>query len=286
MIFNHATLGARDLKEAAVFYDAVLAEIGLVRSFTDWADGWLGYGPPGEDVLRGDGFWVCTPRDGAPASVGNGVTVAFRAPSRAAVRAFHAAALAQGGACEGPPGLRDYHPTYYGTYVRDPTGNKLCAVINRPAEAWDDLNHFFFGDQPEIADRLAALVVAGRKRATVATAAIPPESAPGQHHVVTDGRRRPVAIIETVEYVQRRFDEIDADFARDEGEGDLSLTFWQAAHRDFFERAGCYAPDMLLWAERFRLVEVLDAAFAAGADAHVAAEIAEAPALIARYAGD
>lgn len=286
MIFNHVTLGAADLAQAGAFYDAVLAEVGLARRFTDLADGWLGYGPPGEDVLRGDGFWVCRPRDGAPASVGNGVTVAFRAPSRAAVRAFHAAALAKGGACDGPPGLRDYHPTYFGTYVRDPSGNKLCAVINRPAEPWDDLNHFRFGDRPDMASRLAALVVAGRKRATVAAATIPAESAVGQRHVVTDGRCRPVAIIETTEYAMRRFDEIDADFAADEGEGDLSLAFWQAAHRAFFTRNGGFAPDMTLWAERFRLVEVLDAGFAAGAEAHVAAEIAEVPAMMARYAGD
>jgi uncharacterized protein YhfF/catechol 2,3-dioxygenase-like lactoylglutathione lyase family enzyme len=283
LIFNHVTLGARDLVEAGAFYDAVLAEVGLVRGFSDLADGWIGYGPPGVDVLQGDGIWLCRPIDGAPASVGNGATTAFRAPSRAAVRAFHTAALANGGACDGPPGLRDYHPTYFGTYVRDPTGNKICAVFNGPAQPWDDLNHFRFGDALDLATRLAALVVAGRKRATVAAATIPAESAVGQRHVVTDGACRPVAIIETTEYAMRRFDEIDAAFAADEGEGDLSLAFWQAAHRDFFTRNGGFAPDMTLWAERFRLVEVLDAGFAAGAQAHVAEEIAEAPDMMRRW---
>ena len=67
---------------------------------------------------------------------GNGVTVAFDAPSRAAVDAFHAAALAAGGSDEGPPGIREhYHPNYYGAYVRDPDGNKLCVVCHHAVAA-------------------------------------------------------------------------------------------------------------------------------------------------------
>jgi len=62
------------------------------------------------------------------------VTVAFEAASRAAVDAFHAAALAAGGTHEGPPGIREhYHPDYYGAYVRDLDGNKLCVVCHNPA---------------------------------------------------------------------------------------------------------------------------------------------------------
>jgi catechol 2,3-dioxygenase-like lactoylglutathione lyase family enzyme len=62
--------------------------------------------------------------------------VEFEAPTRAAVDAFHAAALAAGASDEGAPGLRPhYHPNYYGAYVRDPDGNKLCAVCHNRAEA-------------------------------------------------------------------------------------------------------------------------------------------------------
>ena len=65
--------------------------------------------------------------------MGNGVTVAFEAPDRASVDRFHAAGLAQGGTDEGAPGLRPhYHPDYYGAYLRDPDGNKLCCVCHRP----------------------------------------------------------------------------------------------------------------------------------------------------------
>jgi hypothetical protein len=74
---------------------------------------------------------MCRPRDGNPASVGNGVNIGLLAPSRAAVRAAHAAGLANGGTDEGAPGLRaHYHANWYGAYLRDPTGNKLCVVCH------------------------------------------------------------------------------------------------------------------------------------------------------------
>jgi catechol 2,3-dioxygenase-like lactoylglutathione lyase family enzyme len=73
------------------------------------------------------------PYDRKAASPGNGAMVAYKAPTRAAVDAFHAAALAAGGSDEGAPGIREhYHPDYYGAYVRDPDGNKLCAVCLGP----------------------------------------------------------------------------------------------------------------------------------------------------------
>jgi catechol 2,3-dioxygenase-like lactoylglutathione lyase family enzyme len=72
-----------------------------------------------------------SPYNGETATVGNGVHVAFKADNRAAVDAFHAAALAAGGTDEGAPGLRPhYHEHYYGAYVRDPDGNKLQAVCH------------------------------------------------------------------------------------------------------------------------------------------------------------
>jgi predicted lactoylglutathione lyase len=58
--------------------------------------------------------------------------LAFQAPDRAAVDAFHAAALAAGGACEGPPGVREgMDPVFYAAYVRDCDGNKLCAFVRK-----------------------------------------------------------------------------------------------------------------------------------------------------------
>ena len=65
---------------------------------------------------------------------GNGQMTAFLAADRATVDRAHAVALAQGGHCEGPPGLRpEYHANYYGAYFRDPDGNKLCVACHAEA---------------------------------------------------------------------------------------------------------------------------------------------------------
>ena len=82
--------------------------------------------------LAGLKLFIVSPFDGGRAAPGNGPHAAFLAPDRAAVDAFHAAALAHGGTDEGTPGLRPhYHANYYGAYVRDPDGNKLQAVSHR-----------------------------------------------------------------------------------------------------------------------------------------------------------
>ncbi len=124
-MFSHVTVGTNDFERAAAFYDAVLATLDHGR-FTSGGDH-VGYGSP-----DGSKFWLLSPFDKAAASPGNGSHVAFLAPNRAAVRAFHAAALANGGSDEGPPGPRPhYHRNYYGAYVRDPDGNKIQAVCHR-----------------------------------------------------------------------------------------------------------------------------------------------------------
>lgn len=124
-MFSHVTVGTNDFERAAAFYDTVLATLGHARFIS--GDGHAGYGTP-----NGNQFWLLPPFDKASATPGNGSHIAFLAPDRAAVRAFHAAALAIGGNDEGAPGLRPhYHQNYYGAYVRDLDGNKIQAVCHR-----------------------------------------------------------------------------------------------------------------------------------------------------------
>ena len=130
-------------------------------------------------------------------------------------------------------------------------------------EKYRDAISFAFGDSPALADALLALVLAGRK--TAACAALRDfvgddgeKPVIGRRDVVLDGAGRPAAVIETVEVTLRRFDEVDADFARDEGEGDATLAQWRRDHEAYFSRNGRFAPDMELLCERFRLVEILE----------------------------
>ncbi len=130
-------------------------------------------------------------------------------------------------------------------------------------ESWRDLEQFAFGDSPEMADELLALVLAGAKTATCSALSEyeakgePIDLTPGSRSVVLDGRGRPACVIETCEVTVRRFDEVDAAFAWDEGEGDRSLACWRSEHEGFFLEHGVFSEDMLLVCERFRLVEVL-----------------------------
>ncbi|MCX7289156.1 MAG: VOC family protein [Rhodobacterales bacterium] len=125
-MFSYVSLGTRDLARAVVFYDAILAPLGHARIEDydpDHRSAAWGLDDPGPHL------WVTQPFDGNPATVGNGTMVSFLARTRAAVDAFHAAALAKGGTDEGSPGQRpEYGPRFYAAYVRDPDGNKLNAV--------------------------------------------------------------------------------------------------------------------------------------------------------------
>jgi uncharacterized protein YhfF len=122
-----------------------------------------------------------------------------------------------------------------------------------------DLPRFAFGDSPELADKLLALVLSGRKTATCTTPDDPNVSSPGERWIVLDGRAEPRCVIETVEITKRRYDEVDAAFAHDEGEGDRSLDYWREAHRAYFGRLGKFTEDMMCVCERFRLVDVFGA---------------------------
>lgn len=100
---------------------------------------------------------------------------------------------------------------------------------------------FAFGDSPDMADRLADLVVTGPKRATAGLALDfehdgEPFPRTGEYWAVLDGRGRPVCVIRTTWVEVRPLKDVDAEFAWDEGEGDRSLAWWMDAHRRFFRR--------------------------------------------------
>jgi uncharacterized protein YhfF len=122
---------------------------------------------------------------------------------------------------------------------------------------WRALERFSFGDNPQLADELADLVLAGRKTATCWAASEGLLTEVGKRMVVLDGAGRPRAVIETVELVQRGYGEVDAAFAHDEGEGDRTLASWRRAHETYFSRLGQFTRDMQLWCERFRVVEII-----------------------------
>ncbi|HTQ34254.1 MAG TPA: ASCH domain-containing protein [Stellaceae bacterium] len=121
---------------------------------------------------------------------------------------------------------------------------------------WRSLETFSFGDNPVLAEELAQLVLAGKKTATCWSVEDGTTTQVGKHMVMLDGAGRPRAVIETVELTQRRFDEVDAAFAFDEGENDRSLDDWRRAHERYFTRLGQFAVDMMLYCERFRVVAV------------------------------
>ena len=121
---------------------------------------------------------------------------------------------------------------------------------------YQGLRSFAFGDGPELADELLELVMNGVKTATCSTEDEPNTSTPGECWIVLDGRGEPACVIETTDVTYRRFGEVDAGFAYEEGEGDRSLAYWRDAHRRYFGRQGKFSEDMMLMCKRFRLVEV------------------------------
>ena len=129
-MIDHISIGVTDFERARAFYDAALPPLGYRRVMdfgqsAGYGDGhpgfWIGVPEPSPDAP--DGYSVVTP----------GAHVAFAAPDRGAVEAFHRAALAAGGRDNGGPGVRPhYHPDYYAAFVVDPDGNRIEAVCHRP----------------------------------------------------------------------------------------------------------------------------------------------------------
>lgn len=126
-----------------------------------------------------------------------------------------------------------------------------------PPQAWA------FGDSPELADELLALVLAGTKTATCDAvwrfeADGEPIPEPGDFSIILDGADEPRCVIETTEVRVMPMNEVDEQFAYDEGEGDRSWEFWYEAHVEFFSRIlpeieREFDPGMPLVLERFRL---------------------------------
>jgi uncharacterized protein YhfF len=129
--------------------------------------------------------------------------------------------------------------------------------MDAPIQDWRSLESFAFGDSPAMADELLGFVLSGAKTATCWSVRDGQQTEVGKRMVVRDGAGHPRAVVETVRLEQARFDQVPWSFAAAEGEGDACLEDWRAGHRAYFTRNGGFAPDMLLWCERFRLVEVI-----------------------------
>jgi catechol 2,3-dioxygenase-like lactoylglutathione lyase family enzyme len=122
-MYTHVVVGSNDLAKSKAFYDAVFAAIG---------------GNPGMEMghriayaHKGLNFMVTTPINGEPATHANGGTIGFGMESPEQVHAWHDAGVANGGrSIEDPPGVRDLgFAKLYLAYLRDPDGNKLCAML-------------------------------------------------------------------------------------------------------------------------------------------------------------
>ena len=127
-MFSHMVVGVNDLEVSRKFYDALLGTLGINPGGAN-NNRYFYRSPTGT-------FGITTPINGEPATHGNGSTLGFNMQSPEQADAFHAAGLANGGTtCEDPPGWRDGSVgKLYLAYLRDPDGNKLCALY-RPAKA-------------------------------------------------------------------------------------------------------------------------------------------------------
>lgn len=122
-MFSHVMFGANDIQVSKAFYDAILGALGHEPGQFD-EKGRCFY------VTKTGVFGITVPIDGNPASYANGGTVGFVAKNESEVDKWHAAGMANGGSlCEDPPGIRaGSFGSLYTAYLRDPSGNKVCAI--------------------------------------------------------------------------------------------------------------------------------------------------------------
>jgi catechol 2,3-dioxygenase-like lactoylglutathione lyase family enzyme len=127
-MFSHIMVGANDIEASKKFYDATLGALGIGPGSPDDKGRVFYVSPAG--VLA-----ITVPINGEPASSANGGTIGFAAASPEQAAAWHGAGIAAGGTtCEDPPGFRESGMgKMYLAYLRDPAGNKLCAVHRLPA---------------------------------------------------------------------------------------------------------------------------------------------------------
>ena len=125
-MFSHVFLGVKNFERALGFYREILPALGLKERFCDPHRPWAGWQIPGDSRPL---LLIGTPYNGQAHMEGNGQMLALSAQDPTIVQAVYEIALACGGICEGPPGLRPhYHANYFGAYFRDTEGNKLCVV--------------------------------------------------------------------------------------------------------------------------------------------------------------
>ena len=122
-MFTHMVVGSNNPDRARKFYDATMEALGGQPSQSPEGSERHFYGEFGKGMMI-----VGKPRDGEPATHANGGTIGLQASSKEQVDSWHAAGLANGGTCEGEPGPRPQVGNIYAAYLRDPDGNKLCAI--------------------------------------------------------------------------------------------------------------------------------------------------------------
>lgn len=130
-MLDHVSLGVTDLERSRLFYDAALRPLGPVRLLD-----FEGRGSDCGAAPHPHGAEFAITAEPGTVEPTRGAHLCFRAPDRATVRAFHAAALATGGKNDGAPGLRpNYHSSYYAAFVLDPDGHRIKTVCHVPETA-------------------------------------------------------------------------------------------------------------------------------------------------------
>jgi len=129
IMIDHVSLGVASIEVSRLFYDAALHPLGLVRTVDSAVESDYGFAPGSLGVE----FTITSYPGGTLSCLGS--HICFRAPGRAAVEAFHRAALEAGGRDDGAPGLRpQYHPSYFAAFVLDPDGHRIESVCHAPEE--------------------------------------------------------------------------------------------------------------------------------------------------------